>query len=131
MTSARQQEFRELVELHHDAKTGSCADCGQQYPMHVMQLDHRPGGGKLFGCGDPLWGHPSPGLAVAVAALGSKKAALMAEIAKCDLVCANCHAIRTYQRRRERRAEAQPAWCRHGEGDSGPTLCADSIGTSL
>jgi hypothetical protein len=119
MTNVRQQEFRDLVELHHDAKTGPCADCHVQYPMHVMQLDHRPGSGKLFGCGAPLWGHPSPGLAVAVAALGSKRAALLAEIAKCDLVCANCHADRTYRRRREQRPEAQPSWCRHGEADSG------------
>ena len=111
--SEKARVFRELAEIHHDAKSGPCVDCGHRYPIHVMQLDHRPGSGKLFGCGDPLWGHPSPGLAVAAATLGSVKAALLAEIAKCDLVCANCHAERTFRRRANARAEEQPPCCRH------------------
>jgi hypothetical protein len=28
------------------------------------------------------------------------------EIAKCELVCANCHAVRTYERREEQRRRA-------------------------
>jgi hypothetical protein len=114
----------DLAENLHDAKARPCADCGVQYPIHVMQLDHRPGSGKLFGCGDPLWGHPSPGLVKATAILGSVEAAMRAEIAKCDTVCANCHAERTYRRRAEL-ARARPpvrvngcltgeAYCRHG-----------------
>ena len=64
-----------LAELFHDAKSGPCSDCGQRYPIHVMQLDHRPGSGKLFHLSDPFWGHASPGLAKAIAALGSVEAA--------------------------------------------------------
>jgi hypothetical protein len=30
---------------------------------------------------------------------------LLAEIAKCDVVCANCHAIRTHERRAAKAAE--------------------------
>lgn len=30
---------------------------------------------------------------------GASVTALRAEIAKCDVVCANCHAIRTHERR--------------------------------
>jgi hypothetical protein len=74
-----------------------------------MQLDHRPGSGKPFGCGSILWGTRDAGRDQAIAALGSREAALRAEIAKCDLVCANCHAERTFSRHIAGRAP----WCRH------------------
>ena len=54
----------------------------------------------------------SPGLDTAVAELGSVLAALSAEIAKCDRICANCHAERTFRRRADLRAAVQPSWCR-------------------
>lgn len=60
-------------------------DCGVQYPYWVMQFDHRPDEVKEFTIG---------------ASVDKRsKAAVMAEIAKCDVVCANCHADRTHQRR--------------------------------
>jgi hypothetical protein len=74
-----------------------------------MQLDHRPGSGKPFGCGSILWGTRDAGRDQAIAALGSREAALRAEIAKCDLVCANCHAERAFSRHIAGRAP----WCRH------------------
>jgi hypothetical protein len=49
-----------------------------------MQFDHRPGEGKSFD--------------VASAVRGYSRKRILAEIAKCDLVCANCHAVRTYRR---------------------------------
>jgi hypothetical protein len=60
-----------------------CADCGKTYPPYVMQFDHMRN--KTF----------------AVAELVNRAVSLKtlkAEIAKCELVCANCHAIRTYER---------------------------------
>jgi hypothetical protein len=45
-----------------------------------MDFDHRPGELKSFGLG---------------AASGRNREAIVAEIAKCDLVCANCHRVRT------------------------------------
>jgi hypothetical protein len=33
---------------------------------------------------------------------GAARDVILAEMAKCDLVCANCHRIRTYQRKKER-----------------------------
>jgi hypothetical protein len=59
-------------------------DCGGTFPPECMDFDHRPGEKKLFGIGQGL---------------RRKLEALLAEIAKCDLVCANCHRIRTHRLR--------------------------------
>jgi hypothetical protein len=67
-----------------EAKNRPCTDCGVRYPHYVMQFDHLPEHTKLFGING---GYKSRGLG-----------AIMAEIAKCELVCANCHAERTYRR---------------------------------
>lgn len=61
-----------------------CADCDVTYPYYVMQFDHRDPSLKLFEVGRKrLCAMP----------------ALLAEIEKCDVVCANCHAERTHRRR--------------------------------
>lgn len=49
-----------------------------------MQWDHRPGFDKLGDISEDFWGRT--------------RDEVLAEIAKCDLVCANCHAIRTFAR---------------------------------
>ena len=67
-----------------DAKDKPCADCGGKFPGCVMDLDHRPGEIKSF--------------EVATQGYYQGVAALNAEIAKCDVVCANCHRIRTRDR---------------------------------
>jgi hypothetical protein len=69
-----------------EAKNQPCADCGIQYPYYVMDLDHRPGSGKLANM-------------TRLVNRGRSKEVLEAEIAKCDVVCANCHRMRTYQRK--------------------------------
>lgn len=117
-----------LAELYHDAKAKPCSDCGVQYPIHVMQLDHRDGALKRFGVNAPLWpgsAQVREALAKAIAELGSTETVMRAEIAKCEVVCANCHAERTYRRRIERLARrgrtgtrvgclAGEDHCRHG-----------------
>ena len=67
------------------AKAGPCADCGIAYPPHVMDFDHVRGV-KLR--------------AVGLLRSGSVER-LLAEIAKCEVVCSNCHRERTHQRRIE------------------------------
>jgi hypothetical protein len=62
-----------------------CMDCGLAHPPHRLQFDHRPGDTKIK---EISW---------LVSHAYSMKT-LQAEIAKCDLVCANCHADRTYAR---------------------------------
>src|SRR5947209_3526496 len=70
-----------------EAKKGrSCADCGLHYPHFVMDFDHRPGEGKRAGIN-------------VLVKRGTKAETLLDELSRCDLVCANCHRIRTYQRR--------------------------------
>lgn len=65
-----------------ELKNGPCMDCGQLYPSYVMHFDHRDPEHK-FKSISQIMSH------------GIKT--ILAEIQKCDLVCANCHAIRTYQ----------------------------------
>jgi hypothetical protein len=66
-----------------EAKNKPCADCGGIFPFYVMQFDHVVGD-KEFGISEHRMNY---GLT-----------RLMAEIAKCEVVCANCHAVRTYER---------------------------------
>jgi len=70
-------KLRELKDL-------PCMDCGECYPHYVMDFDHRPGTQKLCKPSD-------------LVTLGSWRV-FYEEIAKCDLVCANCHRERTFQR---------------------------------
>lgn len=78
---ARYQELKEATP---------CTDCGGTFPFYVMQYDHT--GEDKVGCVGSL---------VHSNVTWPK---IEAEIAKCDLVCANCHAIRTHERRGERLA---------------------------
>lgn len=57
-----------------------CMDCGNNYPWECMDFDHRPGTHKSFTMAN---------------ALHYTWATVEAEVEKCDLVCANCHRIRT------------------------------------
>lgn len=73
------QKLRDYVRQKKDQP---CADCGIKYPYYVMQFDHMRD--KEY--------H----ISTLVNSNNLKK--LDAELAKCEVVCANCHAERTYQR---------------------------------
>lgn len=75
----------EIKKLRDELKSVPCADCGKSYGPHVMDFDHREGETKR--------GNPAD-----ISAKYSLKFYLK-EIAKCDVVCSNCHRERTYQRR--------------------------------
>jgi hypothetical protein len=69
-----------------------CADCGITYPYWVMQLDHVPErGAKSFTVSLTY----TSGRERRVLCTREQ---LFEEIAKCDVVCANCHAERTHSR---------------------------------
>jgi hypothetical protein len=62
-----------------------CADCGYNAHPAALDFDHLPGTEKLH--------------RIATMAAGNCRAKIDAEMAKCEVVCANCHRIRTAQRR--------------------------------
>jgi len=61
-----------------------CADCGGVFHPVAMHWDHRPGTQKR---GE-----------ISTMVPRVSREDLLAELEKCDLVCANCHAVRTYER---------------------------------
>ena len=65
------------------AKDKPCADCGVKYPPYVMDLDHVRG--EKFKNVTKMIGRYS-------------KEMLLEEIAKCEVVCSNCHRLRTWNR---------------------------------
>jgi len=68
-----------------EQKNKPCTDCGVQYPYYVMHFDHVPERGlKLF--------------SLTKNQCNRSIKSIDAEIAKCDLVCGNCHSERTHQR---------------------------------
>lgn len=83
-----QNNYQKRKEIAARAKTKPCMDCGIQYNPWVMQFDHRPNEEKIANIAYLVCGKYSIDL-------------LEKEIAKCDVVCANCHAERTHQRKQE------------------------------
>ena len=64
-------------------KDKPCADCGKKYPPYVMDFDHRERNDKISEIAH-------------MAGRNWSFEKIKKEIEKCDLVCANCHRIRTY-----------------------------------
>jgi hypothetical protein len=78
-----------LKKWYEVAKSKPCADCGHSFPACCMDFDHRIGTEKSYCVGTMVAHHYSLNL-------------IEKEVAKCDLVCANCHRIRTRDRRKGR-----------------------------
>lgn len=72
---AKREELRALKDV-------PCADCGGRYPPECMDFDHLPDRGpKEFRISRALY--------------RAGRERIAAEVAKCEVVCANCHRIRT------------------------------------
>lgn len=81
---SNQRSVQRRVNFIRDYKESrGCTDCGLRYPHFVLEFDHVPERGKKSHKLDPT-------------RFGMDR--LMMEIAKCDVVCGNCHNIRTWQR---------------------------------
>lgn len=75
-----------IAEWARSLKDAPCVDCGGSFHFRAMHWDH-------------IGNDKEENVSVMVLrGLGRKK--ILAEIAKCELVCANCHAVRTYKRER-------------------------------
>ncbi|MBI5153088.1 MAG: hypothetical protein HZA36_01365 [Parcubacteria group bacterium] len=74
----------ELIDFVVAFKQKPCMDCGITYPPYVMDFDHRDRKTKVASINEMINLH------------SYSKDKILAEINKCDLVCANCHRIRTY-----------------------------------
>ncbi len=86
--AARNEQRRRVVRsILQEAKARPCADCGRRYPAFVMDFDHVDPETKRFTIGRDGWSTRT-------------LIDLRGEIAKCDVVCANCHRLRTHTRRR-------------------------------
>lgn len=76
----RRSKSRQLVEAR---RRSGCVDCGVKDPL-VLEFDHRDGD-KVRHVAEMAWEGASP-------------VSVTAELAKCDVVCVNCHKHRTYSR---------------------------------
>jgi hypothetical protein len=77
---ADELEFVQAYKLER-----GCVDCGFKGHPAALEFDHLPGREKKFNI--------SQRIAAAV-----DREALLAEMAKCEVVCANCHRVRTFTR---------------------------------
>jgi hypothetical protein len=80
---ARENEAVNYAVLRELKESAPCADCGLYFPAYVMDFDHLPGTDKVND--------------ISQMARGGRER-LLAEIPKCEIVCANCHAQRTWER---------------------------------
>ena len=76
------KRYREWL---NSLKESPCIDCGGSFHFSAMHWDHLPEYEKSFNIGSCRSGKYS-------------KQRVLEEIEKCELVCANCHALRTYSR---------------------------------
>jgi hypothetical protein len=73
------------MKWYQELKKEPCTDCGQVYHFAIMEWDHLPQHTKVATVSD-------------VARQTLNKTKVLAEIAKCELVCANCHNMREWAR---------------------------------
>lgn len=82
LQNSKRSQVRKRIQ---EVKTGkSCKDCEEEYPYYMLDFDHLPGSSKKFNIG--------------TTSNTTSMAALEEEIAKCEIVCANCHRHRTFMR---------------------------------
>lgn len=74
-------------------KDNPCMDCNKTFPRVCMDFDHRPGTEKIA----------DVSILINQSSSISK---ISKEIEKCDIVCSNCHRIRTGERRKLKKSGA-------------------------
>lgn len=85
---ARKTRISKGKEIIRGLKNAPCLDCGNFFHPEVMDFDHVRGI-KLH---NVSW----------MVGQGMALSRILEEIEKCDLVCSNCHRLRTWSRRQVR-----------------------------
>lgn len=78
----KKRQFFNLLKVER-----GCYDCGGMFPPEALDWDHLPGKEKCFHIAKYLTNKP--------------REEILAEIDKCQVVCSNCHRIRTANRKVE------------------------------
>lgn len=76
---------REIINKLNDLKSRPCSDCGKVFHPCAMDFDHRDPSLKI-------------GNISRMKGRANSLDRILQEAAKCDLVCAVCHRIRTFKR---------------------------------
>ena len=87
-TKGREKRINRFAWLD-EIKAKPCMDCGGSFPPECMDFDHRDPSTKKFDVS---------GAAVS----GRSIESVQAEVEKCDLICSNCHRIRTAKQQNRR-----------------------------
>lgn len=82
----KRKSYKLFYDKLNALKDRPCMDCNTKYPSYVMDFDHVRGK-KSFNIGQVTY------------ARSKSWSKIQEEIEKCELVCANCHRIRTHKRR--------------------------------
>lgn len=83
--SVQVKRYAEVQALFAAMKSSPCLDCGGSFPPCVMDFDHRDPSKKQIDIAHYSGGGISP--------------KLLAELEQCDIICSNCHRIRTAAQR--------------------------------
>lgn len=92
--NVRRAEAREFVARVKAALKHRCTDCLGVFPPRCLDFDHR---------GE----EPKKAAVSELAGRGLSIAIIDEEISKCDLVCSNCHRIRTFDRKANPNEDAE------------------------
>jgi hypothetical protein len=79
---SKKTKIRQFIE-QYKKENSLCKDCGISYPPHILDFDHIRD--KRFGITQASRDNIS-------------MTKILEEIAKCEIVCSNCHRHRTYMR---------------------------------
>lgn len=79
------QRFRDNRAWRASLKDKPCVDCGNRFPAVCMDFDHVRGV-KEYNVGNMTM---------------MNRDRIIREIEKCDIICSNCHRIRTANRRQQ------------------------------
>jgi hypothetical protein len=83
-TSIAKQKAALAKYIRELKEKSPCGDCGKFYPYYVMDFDH-------------VRGQKQKNVMELIPTLSKKK--IDEEIAKCEIVCSNCHRVRTHLRK--------------------------------